>query len=425
MSTDILSQTTLEAPKFDLLDGAFYDAPNDAYRWLRDNAPVYWDDVNRMWALTRYEDILFAEKHPELFSSDNAFRPRLGEMRPEDAERVQSMMVELMGFAQSAQMTRRNMMIDSDDPAHAQMRKCLNGRFTPKAVAEHEAEVRSVIGKLLDAVADKGRCDLASEVAAWVPVIVIGDMLGFAPEDRPILRRCADLGNEMGTGPGSRYMSIEGLRAVDDFRMAAERTVEQRRREPRGDLISVLVQAEFDGERLNDTEIFNELLLLNDGGADTTRYVINGGVKALLDHPDQRQAFVDHPELRPAAVEECLRWTTPIVNMARMTTQDVELQGVTIPKGDGVLLLYGGANQDDRVFDEPEKFDIGRTGKHLAFGFGTHFCLGAHLARLEVRVALEEILRRLPDMALDGDTSFSPTAFVRGIDHLPVRWSTS
>jgi cholest-4-en-3-one 26-monooxygenase len=180
---------------------------------------------------------------------------------------------------------------------------------------------------------------------------------------------------------------------------------------------------EFDGERLSDAEVFNELLLLNDGGADTTRYVITGGVKALLDRPEQRELLSRRSELLPGAVEECLRWVTPIVNMARATTRDLELHGVTIPKGDGVLLLYGAANFDDRVFADPDRFDVERGGKHLAFGFGTHFCLGAHLARLEVRVMLDEILRRFPDLTQDGDIHYSPTAFVRGIDHLPVRWS--
>lgn len=410
---------------FDLLDTGFYDAPVEAYRWLRDHAPVYWDEVNQLWALSRYEDVLFAEKRPDLFSSANAFRPRLGEIRPEDVQAVQAMASQVVGLTGPGQPARRNMMIDEDDPKHAEMRRLLSAKFTPRAVSSHEAEVRSVVGALLDAVADKGRCDLASDVAAWLPVIVIGDMLGFSPEDRPVLLRCADMANAMAAGPGSRYLSVEGMRAVSDFRQVATRVIEQRRREPRDDLVSALVQVELDDEPLNDAEVFNELLLLNDGGADTTRYVITGGIKALLDHPDQRQALVDHPRQLPGAVEECLRWTTPIVNMARVATQDIELHGVTIPKGDGILLLYGAANYDDRVFPDPERFNIGRASKHLAFGFGTHFCLGAHLARLEVRVMLEEILRRFPDLNQDGDTHYSPTAFVRGIDHLPVRWTTS
>jgi cytochrome P450 family 142 subfamily A polypeptide 1 len=254
-------------------------------------------------------------------------------------------------------------------------------------------------------------------------VIVIGDLMGFAPEDRPALLRCADLANAAGAGPGMRHWTKDTLGAIADFHAALMRVIEARRKNPQTDLVSLLATTEFAGETLTDTEIFNEALLLNDGGADTTRYVITGGMKALIEHPEQRAKLVADPSLIPLAVEECLRWVTPIVNMARTATTDVDIRGTTIKQDDWVVLLYGAANRDAEVFPEPERFDITRGGRHVAFGFGTHFCLGAHLARLEVRVMFEELLKRMPDLELAGAVHTSPTAFVRGIDRMPVRFS--
>jgi cytochrome P450 family 142 subfamily A polypeptide 1 len=292
--------------------------------------------------------------------------------------------------------------------------------FTPRAVASHEQKVRATVRQLLHEVTPRGACDFAQDVAAQLPVIVIGDLMGYPPDDRPVLLRCADQGNLLGTGPGMRYVSRDGIEAIGNFHEATMRLLAERRKAPKDDLISRLAGARLDGDLLDDTEIFNEMLLLNDGGADTTRYVITGGIGALLEHRDQLEAAKNDPSRWPAVVDECLRWVTPIVNMCRTANDDIELAGRKIKKDDWVALLYGAANSDERAFPEPYRFMVNRPNRHVAFGFGTHFCLGAHLARLEVRVMFEELFNRFPDLEISGPPRVSPTAFVRGIDHLPV-----
>jgi cytochrome P450 family 142 subfamily A polypeptide 1 len=198
--------------------------------------------------------------------------------------------------------------------------------------------------------------------------------------------------------------------------------VERRRAEPKQDLISALVREEIDGERLSDEALVSEALLLLVGGNETTRNVISGGMEMLMRHPDQRQRLIEDPALIPAAAEECLRWVSPILNMNRTATQDFELHGETIRAGDQVLLMYASANRDATVFADPETFDVGRNpNPHVAFGFGPHFCLGAMLARMEIRVMFEEVLRRLPDLRLGADdVARTPSTFIRGIMHMPV-----
>ncbi len=199
----------------------------------------------------------------------------------------------------------------------------------------------------------------------------------------------------------------------------------RRRANPSDDLVSILVHEEIDGERLSEDAIVSEALLLLIGGNETTRNVISGGVEALMRHPDERQKLIDDPAKIPVAVEECLRWVTPIISFRRTATRDHELHGEKIREGDSVLLFYGSANRDAEVFADPDVFDVERNpNPHLAFGFGPHFCLGAQLARLEIKVMLEEVLRRLPDLRLADDAPIprSQSAFIRGIHNMPVVW---
>jgi cytochrome P450 family 142 subfamily A polypeptide 1 len=201
---------------------------------------------------------------------------------------------------------------------------------------------------------------------------------------------------------------------------------DRRTREPQDDLMSVMVHAEVDGDTLDDDELVQESLLILVVGDETTRHVISGGMNQLLQHPDQRDRLAADRELLDPAVEEMLRWVTPIKNMARTATRDVELDGQTIHEGEKLLLLYHSANRDERVFDDPHTFDIVRTpNDHVAFGFGTHFCLGASLARLEVKVMVDRLLTRLPDLELAGDTPLRPANFISGFETMPVRFSPS
>jgi cholest-4-en-3-one 26-monooxygenase len=381
-----------------LLDRSFYAGdPEPAYAWLREHEPVYLDSSSGVWGLSRYEDVVWAERQPGLFSSAQGSRPRT----PPNPS-----------------------MIDSDDPRHARQRGIVYRGFTPRQVAGHEAHLRQVARELVDAVAPLGRCDVVADLAAPLPMIVIAELLGVPVDDRHTLQRWSD--QLISGADGPENVTDEVLTAATEFYTYASEIIERRRRDPQDDLISLLVHAEVDGHRLSREELLGESLLLLIGGNETTRNVISGAIEALLAHPDQRRALAEDPSQLPVAVEECLRWVTPILNMARTTTADVEVRGRTIPAGEEVLLMYGSANRDERVFDHPEVFDVGRSpNPHIAFGFGGHFCLGASLARLEIRVMLDEVLRRLPDLELAPGTEVRrvPSSFIRGIASMPVEFT--
>jgi cytochrome P450 family 142 subfamily A polypeptide 1 len=382
-----------------LLDRAFYAGdPGPAYEWLRANDPVHWDPVSGLWGLARYHDVVWAETHPALLSSAEGSRPR----------------------------TPPNLsMIDSDDPRHTRQRRLVYRGFTPRRVAEHEPHLRQIVTTLIDDVIEQGRCDFVADIAAPLPMIVIAEMLGVPPEDRHRLQHWSDVLISGADGPEN--VTDEVLANAAEYYRYANAVIEDRRGCPREDLISILVHAEHDGERLSQEELFGESLLLLVGGNETTRNVISGGMDALLAHPDQLEALRAHPDAIPVAVEECLRWVSPIINMARTATEDIELHGRTIHAGEQVLLMYGSANRDEDVFPDAERFDVTRQpNPHIAFGFGGHFCLGASLARLEIRVAFEEVLARLPDLRLAAPGTAiqrTPSSFIRGIPSMPVAFA--
>jgi cytochrome P450 family 142 subfamily A polypeptide 1 len=379
----------------DLLDGSFYAGdPDPTYAWLRAHAPLYWDTINALWGVSRYADVLEISRRPQEFCSGQGSRPNT----PADAS-----------------------MINQDDPRHTRQRQLVNRGFTPRRVAEHEPRIRQIATQLIDAVAPLGRCDFVQDLAAPLPMILIAEMLGVRIDDRALLQHWSDVLIAGGDGP--RGLTPAVLAAFDDYAAYQREIIAARRRDPRNDLVSILVNAEIDGERLSDDEVLFESLLILIGGNETTRNVISGGMEALMHHPAQRAALIADPALLPVAVEECLRWVTPIVNMRRTATRTVELHGQTIRAGDQLLLMYSSANRDETVFAAPECFDIRRDpNPHLAFGFGPHFCLGASLARLELRVMFEELLRRLPDIELapDARPTRMPSAFVRGLQRMPV-----
>ncbi len=387
-------------PAIRLLDGDFYAAdPHPHFRWMREHAPVYREPETGVWGIASYDDVLHVSRHPELFCSRESSRP--------DAPAIPSM-------------------INMDDPAHLRRRALVNRGFTPRRVADHEPTVRAICTQLIDRVASRGACDFVRDIAAPLPMIVIGDLLGVAPDDRDALLRWSDDLIAATNVTASLAVADRAAAAFQEYAAYNRAVVADRRAHPRDDLMSVLVHAEIDGERLDDDALLHESLLILVGGDETTRHVITGGMEQLIRHPEQRRILQDDPAKIPTAVEEMLRWVTPIQNMNRTATQDVTLRGETIRAGDKVLLLYPSANRDARQFPHPDAFDVARRpNDHVAFGFGAHFCLGASLARLELRVMFEELLRRLPDLDLATTAPLPrrPSNFIVGIEHMPVVFS--
>jgi cytochrome P450 family 142 subfamily A polypeptide 1 len=259
-------------------------------------------------------------------------------------------------------------------------------------------------------------------------MIVIGDLLGVRPEDRDRLLHWSDAMVSAQGGNATMDMFMAAAQASEEYKAYAMEVIARRREEPTDDLMSALVHAEVDGDRLDDEELNFESLLILIGGDETTRHVVSGGVYELLRHPDQLHMLRDDPARIPIAVEEMLRWVSPIKNMCRTIVSDIAWRGAELPAGDKVMLLYESANFDETHFDDPERFDVTRTpNDHLAFGTGTHFCLGASLARLELRVMLEQLLARLPDITLASDEppQSRPATFISGLLSMPVQFTPS
>ncbi|MCU1356853.1 MAG: cytochrome [Acidimicrobiales bacterium] len=380
----------------DLVSGDFWGRnPHDSFTWMRANAPVYWD--GHAWGITRHADLKAISKDPATFSNAQGIRA--------DADRL-------------------NMMIDFDDPEHFRRRKLVNRGFTPRRVREREAEVRQACDEIIDAVCEQGECDFVTDIAAWLPLIMIGNDLGVAPEDRAQLLEWSDAMLSALTGdPASLEPATIAFVGYTEY---ADRVIADRMQDPKDDLMSVLCHAEVDGDRLDHQSLIDESLLILIGGDETTRHVISGGAWQLLHNRDQWERLATDPSKLGTGIEEMLRWVSPIKNMNRTATRDVEVGGQQIHAGENVLLLYPSANRDEQVFDDPFRFDVERTpNDHVAFGFGTHFCLGNSLARLELQVMFEHLLRRLPDLELisDDEPAYRAANFVSGYEHMPVRFT--
>jgi cytochrome P450 family 142 subfamily A polypeptide 1 len=319
-------------------------------------------------------------------------------------------------------------MINMDDPDHRKRRTLVNRGFSPRRVADHEPKIRAICNELVDKVAAKGHCDFVRDIAAPLPMIVIGDMLGVLPKDRDRLLQWSEdmLGATSSTADGETLK--RAVMAGADYAQYARDVIAKRRLDPAlDDLIGILTNAKIAGESLNEEDVIHESLLILVGGDETTRHVMTGGMLELIRHPEQRQMLLDDPSKIPTAVEEMLRWVSPIKNMNRTATRDVELRGQQIRKGDKLLLLYQSANRDERVFDEPARFNIERDpNEHVAFGgYGRHFCLGASLARLELRLFFEEVLPRMADLEVaDGaKLALRPSNFIAGLEEMQVNFS--
>ena len=388
----------------DLLSGAFFGRePHDAFAWMRANAPVYYDEPNDLWAAASYAAVKQASVDTESFSSAQGIRPKFGPLP---------------------------MMIEFDGPEHVRRRRLVSEGFTPRRVRDQEGKLRRICDALIDEVCERGRCDFVRDLAAPLPIIVIGDMLGVAPEDREDLLRWSDDMLKALGAPDPTLMEKSTAAFVEYTEYIHPVFDERRATKNADDLVGVLVHAEIDGSSLDDDSLVHETLLILIGGDETTRHVISGGMEELLAHPDQVARLAADPAgLMPGAVEEMLRWVSPIKNMARTATRDVELGGSPIRAGQEILLLYPSANRDEAVFENAEVFDITRNpNPHMAFGFGAHFCLGNQLARLELRVMVERVLARMPNLrlAISRDAlPRRPANFISGIEEMPVVFTPS
>ena len=379
----------------DLLDGDLYaGGAYEVYTWLRDNAPLYWDSINELWGVSRYDDIVEIEKRNDVFiNSDQhkgGYRPNI----PADPA-----------------------IIGLDDPMHHKRRNLVSRRFTPKAVTQWQDDIRAKVTSLLDAVEATGGADteIVTALAAPLPAMMIGKLLGFGEERWPDLQSWSERTIAMGGGP--RYFNEDGMLAAMEFAQAASDLYDAKKGCPVSDVMGVWTEASIDGEPLSKEAVIADCLLLLDGGAETTRTVIARTLLNLITHPgewDKLRAGADID----TAVEEFIRYVTPIHNMCRVALEDYEIAGGVVPKGNQVVLMYGSANRDPAHFADPETFDVARKpNPHIAFGFGTHFCLGTALARLEIKIFFEEFVRRVQSFRMTPGTEpvEMPNAFVYGL----------
>jgi cholest-4-en-3-one 26-monooxygenase len=381
--------------------------PHAAFKLLRNTAPVFWHkdpDGPSFWAITKHQDVVTVSRDPKTFSS--ARRTALfQELGPEELAQTQMLMLNM------------------DPPRHTKIRALVNKGFTPRMVARLEPHVREIATEIIDAVARKGQCDFVKDVAAELPLHVIAEMMGVPIEDRHAL---FDWSNRLIGFDDPEYATSEedGKKAAIEVYTYANKLAVARKDKPGDDLISVLMSAEVDGEKLTELEFDLFFLLLMVAGNETTRNLISGGMLALMEHPEERARLLRDPSLMPTAVDEMLRWVSPVMSFRRTATRDTEIRGQKIREGDKVLIYYASANRDEEVFPDSDRFDVARTpNDHLAFGIGEHFCLGSSLARLEIRVIFEELLRRLPDMEPASPAARLRSSLINGIKRMPVAFT--
>ncbi|MCB0941257.1 MAG: cytochrome P450 [Mycobacterium sp.] len=392
------------------------DVRDGAFATLRREAPIKFfrqahmegiPDGEGHWALMKFDDVFFASRHPDIFSSYPNIT--IVDQMPEVAEYFGSM-------------------IALDDPRHARLRNIVRSAFTPKVVARTEESVRDRARRLVsEMIANHpdGRAELVTELSGPLPLQVICDMMGIPEEDHQQIFHWTNI--ILGFGDPDLTADMEEFMKVAlDMGAYATALAESRRADPRDDLTTALVAAEVDGERLSSAEIASFFILLAVAGNETTRNAISHGVLALTRYPDQRQVWWnDFAATTQSAVEEIVRWASPVIYMRRTVTRDIELSGVQMAKGDKVSMWYASANRDEDKFENPWRFDVTRNpNHHVGFGGGgTHFCLGANLARREIAVVFEELHRRVPDIAVTEEPAMLLSAFIHGIKKLPVGWT--
>jgi cholest-4-en-3-one 26-monooxygenase len=403
-------------PDINLVDADTYQqagAPHDQFAWLRQNAPVFWHADGGapqwpgFWAVTRHADIGHVSRHPEAFSSS----------------------ARLVLFAETPEAEiemQRLMMLNMDPPQHTRQRAFVNRGFTPRMIGRLAKHIREICDALIDDVVPRGQADFVTDVAAQLPLHVICELVGAPVEDRGWI---FEMSNKLVgfDDPEFRHAPEEGLQAAAEIYAYAGELAARRREQPADDIVTRLLQPNEAGEVLTTDEFDLFFLLLTVAGNETTRNAASGGMLAFFEHPGQWRRLLDDPGLVPTAAEEIVRWVSPVNLFRRTATCDTEIAGRSIAEGDKVVVFYASANRDESVFANPQAFDIARDpNPHVGFGGGgPHFCLGRHLAALELRVLLQTLAERMPDIELDGEVSRLRSNFLNGIKHMPVRFTPS
>jgi len=396
---------------------------HEVLKVLRHEAPVYWnegdDELKGFWNLTRYEDVRYVSSHPELFSSARGISgPGL-----RDPEHNPNAVSQPGGIS----------IITMDPPRHVKMRRLVNRGFTPRAVNAMEPRIREIAASILDRLGERTECDFVLDVASQLPLAVICGLMGIPEEHWPLMFQLTNqtLGaadpeyqaevmpeGQRGTITAQTRTALDGrLKMMDFFRSL----LEERRKTPGDDLVSVLLESEVDGERLDEVDILAFCFLLVLAGNETTRNAISGGLWVLCDNPDERARLQADMSLLDGAIDEILRWTSPVHHMARRSVTEIQIRDQTLRPGESVLMWYPSANRDEDVFVDPYRFDITRSpNDHLAFGHHEHFCLGAGFAKKEMRVMFEELFARYPKIELNGKPERLRSNFINGIKRMPV-----
>lgn len=382
--------------------------PYEAFKQLRSEQPVSWRSEsggNDYWAVTRYQDVVTILRNPAEYSSW-----RGGSLISDPSPAFLDKM--------------REGLLHRDPPAHTALRRLVNKAFTPRRIMELEKRIAYYATVLVDRVIDRGSCDFARDIAAEMPVFVICEILGVPIEDR--LRLTSLTERMLETPVTDRTASAQDtMAAVAEMRAYGAELGRQKRREPANDLVSELLHVENEGQKLTEGEFEALFLLLFNAGSDTTRSLLCFGLNLLLDHPDLLVRLREAPTLLPVAIEEMLRYESPVIQFRRTATTEVELGGCRISEGEKVVVFFPSANRDEMVFSEPERFDISRSpNDHLSFGYGTHFCLGAMLARVEARHVFQQVLGRLRGLERAGPLVTARSNFVRGVRHLEIKYLT-
>jgi cytochrome P450 family 142 subfamily A polypeptide 1 len=399
----------------DFLAGKSWDdSMPERLAWLRENEPVFWSEATGLWVLSSFEHVAYASKHQEIFTSTHGVRPGV------DAK---------IGL------------IDEGEPRHGLLRKLINKGFTPRMVKKWEVIFRRLVSEAIDEFASKGECDVVEAFSVPVPLLLIAEMIGIRKEDRERFHHWSDSMIAADGHMDDPEVTAAAGQSFLEYATYVTAIIEDRRAHPKEDLVSILVGAKdqgllktfADGDRgdrseeeveLANDELIKLLVILLVAGNETTRNGITGGMQLLIENPDQRKRLIDDPSLITNAVEEMVRLISPVKTFSRTVIQDTEIGGKTMKTGDKILMVYPSANTDPSVFENPLAFDPARSAQHLGFGVGSHFCLGANLARMEMRVAFEELLRRVPDMEYSrGGPEFRPSPLVRTCTHMHVRFS--
>jgi len=404
----------MDLADIDLCDPGNFVAgvPHGWFAQLRREAPVFWHPdpegkADGFWAVTRFDDCVGVNRDYEHFSS--ARQATL-----------------FHDFDEELLEQQRMMMLNMDPPLHTRYRRLVNKGFTPRMIRDLEEKVVASTDGILDAVCEQGTADFVEQISAELPLQVIAELMGVPQEDRHLV---FDWSNRMVGADDPEYQITDEAsgQAAMELYAYADQLCEQKRLDPHTDLFSVLTQAEIEGDRLSQLELDLFFLLLSVAGNETTRNLISGAMVAFFDHPDQWERLRDDRSLLPSAIEEMLRFVSPVMHFRRQATTDVVIGDQRVSEGDKVVFWHISANRDETVFADPDRFDIGRTpNNHMAFGGGgPHFCLGANLARMEIRVMFDRLLDRMPDIHLDGDVQRLRSNFINGVKHIPVAFAPS